>query len=89
MSQDLIPEPQLAAAIADATGAPCPFSYVALSNRRRSGAWPAVQIGTRWHVRRADLPMVLAALGLTAKFEMSISSQKAKSPARRSRRVAV
>ena len=64
MIRDLIPEPQLARAIAEATGAACPYTYVALSNRRRSGAWPAVQVGTRWHVRRNDLPAVIASLGL-------------------------
>ena len=58
MIRDLIPEPQLARAIAEATGAACPYTYVALSNR------PAVQVGTRWHVRRNDLPAVIASLGL-------------------------
>ena len=63
---DLIPEAQLAIAIAAATGVPCPVSYVGLANRRRSGTWPATQIGPRWFVRRADLPLVLAALGFDA-----------------------
>ncbi|MEI8395376.1 MAG: hypothetical protein WCF85_11615 [Rhodospirillaceae bacterium] len=64
MDEDLIPEPQLAAEISKAIGKPCPHSYVALSNRRRSGKWPATKIGGRWFVRRGDLPAVLVALGM-------------------------
>ena len=66
MNTDLIPEPGLASAITLASGRPCPCSYIALANRRRSGAWPAQQINGRWFVAKLDLPKVLAALGLTA-----------------------
>ena len=59
-----IPESQLAATIAAEIGRPCPVSYTVLSNRRRSGTWPATQIGQRWFVSRRDLPLVLASLGL-------------------------
>ena len=64
MNNELIPETGLAAAIAEASGKPAP-SYPTLANRRRSGAWPATQVGARWYVNISDLPKVLAALGLT------------------------
>ncbi len=64
-----IPEAQLAAAIAAEIGRPCPVTYTVLSNRRRSGMWPAHQVGARWFVKRSDLPLVLAALGLAHWFD--------------------
>ncbi len=81
MTDDLIPETGLAAAIAEATGKPCPKEYPTLANYRRSGKWPATQIGVRWFVRRDDLPKVLTALGLTIATPASKGARRARAAA--------
>ena len=54
--------------------------YRPLSDRQRDGLWPITRINGRPYVRRADLALVAAAIGLELK---SVDGRKAKPSARK------
>ena len=59
-----IPLPQLPRKISEITGAPPPKPRT-LYDGTVGARWPAHQVNGRWLVDDADLPAVVAALGLT------------------------
>lgn len=61
---DLTPLPNLAAKLRELTGQPGP-GYRRTYNMALDGRLPTVQVRGRRYVRDADLPLIIAALGLT------------------------